>query len=55
MQLLGDLTGTADSPTIATDAITSTKIKDGEIVNVIFHPLQQLKIQNWQQLLQREK
>jgi hypothetical protein len=33
IQLAGDLTGTADSPAIATDAITSDKIKDGEIVN----------------------
>ena len=33
IQLAGDFTGTADLPAIATDAITSTKIKDGEIVN----------------------
>jgi hypothetical protein len=31
IKIAGDLTGTADLPTIATDAVTSTKIKDGEI------------------------
>jgi hypothetical protein len=33
IQLAGDLTGTAASPTIATGAVTSAKILDGEIVN----------------------
>ncbi len=33
IQLAGDLTGTAASPEVATNAITSAKIKDGEIVN----------------------
>lgn len=33
IQLAGDLTGTATSPTIATGAVTSAKILDGTIVN----------------------
>src|SRR3989339_1579026 len=32
IQLAGDLTGTADAPTIATSAVTSAKIADGTIV-----------------------
>ena len=33
IQLAGDLTGTADTPIVATGAITSTKILDGTIAN----------------------
>jgi len=33
IKLAGDLTGTADLPALAADAVTSAKIKDGEIVN----------------------
>lgn len=48
IKLAGDLTGTADLPTIATDAVTSTKIKDGEIAtaDIATAAITYAKIQN---------
>ncbi|BDB52207.1 hypothetical protein [Flavobacterium ammonificans] len=48
IKLAGDLTGTADLPTIATDAVTSAKIKDGEIAtaDIATAAITYAKIQN---------